>query len=291
MRTRSQQARGLQTAALIALVSLASFSQTPMRAEEVLARHVASIGGAEAIAAAANRKIEGTAQVRNVRVPRSTLLGGAFLASSTLKHVTLLAFEGSNAGDYTGERIHFDGRKLDIPYVTAAERSPVGSFIFDYPEISRGGIFGGALFSSWALLNAASKIDKFELQGKEKIEGVETYKIRYVPKGGSSLTIRMYFDVTTFRHLRTEYSRIETAGTIRVDEGRLNENRFKLIEDFGNFGEVNGLTLPRSYKVVFRYETLQRSAEFEWVIKLTRFGFDPRVEPEIFQQGFTNRTP
>lgn len=259
-------------------------AQQKLKAEDVLAQHIEALGSAEALAAAANRKIEGTAQIRNVRVVRSQLTGGAFLASAPDKSLVLMAFEGNTTDDYRGERILFDARKLTIPFVTASERSPVGTFVFEYPEIAKGYMFGGVLHASWALADA-SKRGKFELQGKEKIDGVEVYKIRYVPKGGSSLTIRMFFDAASFRHLRTEYSRIETAGTVRVDEGRLNENRYKLIEDFSDHRVVNGLDLPSSYKVTFRFETLQRAGEFEWVMKFTRFGFDAKIEPEIFAQS------
>lgn len=267
----------------LTLVAIAQ-EKPKLKAEEILAKHVASIGPAEMLATAANRKIEGAATARNVRMPTSVVSGGAFVASTKEKHAFVMAFNTGNVGDYRGERFTFDGKKLLIPFVTAAERSPVGGFVFEYPEIGKGFIFGGALHASWALLDAA-KIGKFELQGKEKIDGVETYKMKFTPKGGTSLNIRMFFDVNNFRHLRTEITRTETAGTVRVDEGRLNENRYKLIEDFSDFRAINGLNLPNTYKVTFRYETGQRSAEFEWLIKLTRFGFDPQKEPEIFGAG------
>lgn len=275
---------------LISMMFITSFvsvvsaqEKTKLKAEDVLAKHIESIGSTTALAAAINRKIEGTATVRNVRVAKATVTGGAFLASASGKQVTLMAFQVSNPGDYNGERINFDGKKLEITLVTASERSPIGTFIFDYPEISKGFIFGGTLFSSWALLDSA-KISKFELQGKEKIDGVETYKIKFVPKGGTSLTIRMFFDATTFRHVRTEYTRTETAGTVRSDEGRLNENRYKMIEDFSDFSKVNDLMLPTSYRVTYRFETAQRANEFEWAMKLMRFNFDSAREPEIFLQ-------
>jgi hypothetical protein len=43
--------------------------------------------------------MEGTATIRNVRVPKATLTGAAFLASAAGKQVTLIAFQASNAGD------------------------------------------------------------------------------------------------------------------------------------------------------------------------------------------------
>lgn len=269
---------------LLNVLSVAAQDKPKLKAEEILAKHVAAIGSPESFAAASNRKIEGTATARNVRMPASVVSGVSFIASSADKSAFIMAFNTGNVGDYRGERMTYDGKKLEIPFVTAASRSPVGTFIFNYPEIAKGYIFGGVLHSSWALSDSA-KIGKFELQGKEKIDGVEMYKMKFTPKGGTSLTIRMFFDATEFRHIRTEYSRIETAGTVRVDEGRLNENRYKLIEDFSDFRNINGLMLPNAHKVTFRYETGQRSAEFEWMLKLTRFGFDSKKEPEIFTQG------
>lgn len=269
---------------MVLTFGVAAQDKPKLKAEEILARHVAAIGTPETITAAINRKIEGTASARNVRMPTSLVSGAAFMASASDKHAFIMAFNTGNVSDYRGERITFDSRKLVIPFVTAAERSPVGAFIFEYQEIAKGYILGGALHASWALLDA-TKVGKFELQGKEKIDGVETYKMKFIPKGGTSLTIRMYFDATDFRHIRTEYSRTETAGTVRVDEGRLNENRYKLIEDFSDFKAINGLTVPNTYKVTYRYETGQRSAEFEWLTKATRFEFDAKAEPEIFRSA------
>lgn len=278
---------GVLVLTLLAAVGLQLRGQDGVKpkAEDILAKHIASIGTREAIAAARNRKLEGIAQVRNIRRQNVTITGGAFLASTEDKHVILMAFDADNVGDYRGERVMYDGTKVIIPYVTAADRSPAGAFIFEYPEIAQRYMFGGALSSGWALLDPAAKVGKFELQGREKIGSTEAYKIKYVPKGGSSLNIRMYFDTASFRHLRTEYQRTETAGTVRVDEGRLTENRYKLIEDFSDFTEVNGLVLPKTYKVTFRFETLRQSAEIEWLINLRRFGFDAKREPEIFLQG------
>ena len=255
-----------------------------LKGEDVLAKHLASIGTPEAIAGAANRKIEGTGQARNVRTSLSTVAGGAFLASTREKHLLLLAFTTGSIAEYRGESINFDGKKIDIPFVTASSRSPLGGFIFEYPEIVRQYLLGGCLFSSWALFDTG-KIGKFELQGKEKIGDIETYKMKIVPKGGSALTIKMFFDTANFRHVRTEYQRTMTAGTVRVDEGRATEERFKLIEDFSDYRQINSLFLPTTYKVTFRFETLQRNGDFEWLIKLTRFAFDPKAEPEIFSQG------
>lgn len=266
----------------VVFLSLSAASQPKLKADEILARHLAAIGTPEALAAAMSRKIEGTATVRNVRMPASVVSGGAFIASTPTMNAFAMAFSAGSVGDYRGERVVYDGKKVAIPFVTTAERSPVGAFIFEYPEIAKGYVFGGVLHASWALADV-TKVGKFELQGKEKLDGNEAYKMKFTPKGGTSLNIRMFFDAADFRHLRTEITRTETAGTVRVDEGRLNENRYKLIEDFSDFRAIDGLMLPNTYKVTYRYETGQRSAEFEWLVKLTRFGFDREGVPEIFR--------
>lgn len=254
-----------------------------LKGEDIRAKHIASIGSADAITAAMNRKIEGSAQVRNVRIAQSLVRGGSFLASAKDKHVLVMAFQALANQDYAGERIGYDGKDVNIPFVSAAQRSAVGSFIFAYPEIIKHYFFGGTLFSSWALTDPHKHIGKFELQGTEKIGDVETYKIRVVPKGGTTLNIRMFFDATSFRHLRTEYKYTATAGTVTVDEGRATESRYTLTEDFSNYKTINELSLPTTYKVTMRVDSARQGLEFEWLINLSRFAFDKTNEPEIFR--------
>lgn len=254
-----------------------------LKSEDILAKHIASIGTADAITAGTNRKFEGLAQVRNVRLAQSLVRGGSFLASAKDKQILVMAFQVLANQDYAGERIAYDGKVVTIPFVSASQRSAVGSFIFAYPEIIKHHIFGGTLFSSWAPNDSDKHIAKFELQGTEKIGDVDAYKVKVVPKGGTALNIRMFFDTASFRHLRTEYKYTATAGTLTVDEGRATETRYTLIEDFSNYKTIGELSLPTTYKVTMRVDSARQGSEFEWLITLTRFAFDKANEPEIFR--------
>jgi hypothetical protein len=265
------------------VVNITGQDNAKPKPEEIITKHIASIGTAEAIASAANRKSEGTAQARRVQSTFMTVTGKSFLASTKDKNLLLMMFEASSDDDYKTERIAFDGNKLNIPFVTASSRSAIGSFTFEYPEIVKQGLLGGALFSTWALFDKGNKISKFEYQGKEKIGDIETYKVKLVPKGGSVLSIKLYFDAQSFRHVRTEYQRTITAGTVAVDEGRITEPRYKLIEDFSDFQQISGVNLPTTYKITFRVDTAQRGREFEWLMKFSRFVFDQQIPADVFQ--------
>lgn len=254
-----------------------------LKSEDILAKHVTSIGTTDAITAGMNRKFEGSAQVRNVRLAQSLVRGGSFLASARDKQILVMAFQVLANQDYAGERVAYDGKVVTIPFVSASQRSAVGSFIFAYPEILKHHMFGGTLFSSWALNDPDKHLAKFELQGTEKIADVDTYKVKVVPKGGTALNIRMFFDATSYRHLRTEYKYTATAATLTVDEGRATETRYTLIEDFSNYKTINELSLPTTYKVTMRVDTARQGMEFEWLINLARFAFDKTNEPEIFR--------
>ena len=89
--------------------------------------------------------------------------------------------------------------------------------------------------------------------GTKKIDGKEVYAVGYSRKGGSDVDVTMYFDKETFRHVRTEYKRTSSAGigTSPEQSSGFSETRYKLVEDFGNFKTVNGLTLAQSYKVLY----------------------------------------
>ena len=124
------------------------YGQDKLKVGEIVAKHVASIGTPDAIAAAANRKIEGTAKARRIQNNFLTAEGKSLLASTKDLFLLLMAFDTTSDDAYKLERISFDGKKINIPFVTESSRSAIGSFVYDYPEIAKQGLLGGPLFSS-----------------------------------------------------------------------------------------------------------------------------------------------
>lgn len=268
---------------LFPVVNSAAQDKPKVKLDEIIAKHIASIGTTEALAIAANRIIQGKSQARDVRSTVTTIQGKAALYSTVGKSLIQMKFRVENTSDYSGEHIGFDGKKLNIPFSTESGRSAFGAFLFEYPELTKQGLIGGSLMSSWALLDAKNKISKFEYNGNEKVGDVETYVLRCTPRGGTGLTIKLYFDAQTYRHIRTTYYREITPPVTVADEGRVSSVRYKLVEDFLNYTQISGLSLPTTYKIDYTFESPRRLSQFEWLIKLSRFEFNQQLASELFQ--------
>ena len=108
--------------------------------------------------------------------------------------------------------------------------------------------------------------------------------MNYSPKGGGDIDITLYFDKDTFRHTRTEYKRTSSASIGRtIDESaRQSETRMKVVEDFSDFKEFNGLTLPQTYKLLYTITGANGTTEVEWAYHLTEFAFNQPMDEKTF---------
>lgn len=251
-----------------------------IKSEDVVAKHLDSIGTAEKRASVKNQIVVGDAMVNFITQKTAPLLGRIVLASAGEKN-----FLGMKLGsvDYPSERFSYDGKKGKVSFVRAGIRSVLGNFILSNESILQEGLLGGTLSSSWALLDTASKKAKLSLSGTKKIGGKEAYVLNYLPKGGSDIDINLYFDKETFNHIRTEYKRISSAGIgITPDQSsRFNESRLSLVENFSDFRAEFGLTLPHSYRILYTI-TGQGTTEIEWTFKLNEFAFNQNLAANTF---------
>ena len=215
--------------------------KTKWKPEDIVAKHLESIGTMETIASVKTRRFEGKAQGRKINSAIDTnVKGKGYLLSSAEKMLLQMNFESLTLADYSREHISYDGDNFNIPFVTESKRSALGDFINSYKEIVKQGLFIGVLTSNWILLDAKNRVSKFEYKGTEKIGDIETHVLRVVPRGGSGLTIKMFFDTQTFRHVRTIYYQETQPLTTITEEGRVSGLRYKLIEDFSNHKPISG---------------------------------------------------
>ncbi len=269
---------------LVSAVLATAQDKGKMKPEEIIAKHLESIGTSDAIAAVKTRLFQGKSQARKINSAIDTnVIGKGYLVSSGEKLVLQMNFETMTAADYSREHIGYDGKGFNIPFVTESKRSALGDFVNSYKEIVKQGLFGGVLTSNWALLDAKKRFSKFEYKGTEKIGEMETHVLRCVLRDGSGLTIKMFFDTQTFRHVRTIYYQETQPLTTITEEGRVSGLRYKLIEDFSNHKPISGLTLPTSYRLDYTLESPSRLNQYEWKIDISRFEFNGEVKPELFQ--------
>jgi hypothetical protein len=194
-----------------------------------------------------------------------------------------------NSNDYPQDRFGFDGKDTKVGYSRPGVRSTLGGFIYSYKELLKESLLGGALMSSWTLANANNA--KMSFDGTKKIDGKETLVVSYEPKSGSDLSIKMYFDAKNYHHLRTEYNRLISArqGGGIDNSARQSSDRYRLVEDFSDFQNVAGLTLPKTYKISYSYtgtgstQVVQNSnRELEWTFSVTYFAYNQPLEGNSF---------
>lgn len=251
-----------------------------MKAEELVARHLDSVGSKEARAAAKTRVVQGAAVYR-------ILVGGGGLAEGKTGMVSdgrKVRFMMKFQTDYRGETFVCDGETVHVAFSNSNQsRSPLASFVTTYDVIVRDGLLGGVLSTGWALSNVADRQPKLVYEGLKKVDGRQVHQLRYQPRKHSDAEILLYFDAETFRHIKTVYSISlgNLPGSTIVESVNLRAERSQLEERFSEFKIVDGLTLPTHWNLQFTRELPNGSTTLsEWDLKedqiTNNMGLDPR---------------
>ena len=265
---------------LLAVCAAPALAQK-MKAEEVLAKHLDSIGTPEVRASVKNQMAVGDAVVTFISQKNQSAQGRIVLVSEGMKNFLGMNL---NAADYPQEKFSYDGKTSKIAFVRANVRSILGNFILSNDLLLEESLLGGTLATSWALANTATNKAKISFDGTKKVDGQEAYVLGYTPKGGGDIEIKLYFDKETFRHIRSEYKRTISAALGRtIDESaRQNETRLKITENFGDFKTETGLTLPHSYSLNYSTTGQSGTSEIEWKFNFTQFAFNQKLDVKTF---------
>jgi hypothetical protein len=237
---------------------------------ELVEKHLASIGTAEARAAVRNRVAAGDADVVFRLGAIGQLSGtGTFLSEGPMIRLGMTF----NAVEYPGELFGFDGKKVTVAQIQPGVRSPFGNFVYTYDALLKEGLLGGTISTAWPLLDLAHRQPKLQYTGLKKIEGKQLHELKYeIKKGGTDLQVALYFDPESFRHVRSQY-------TLSLPEAMGGSPEVSsLVETFDNFKEVDGLTLPHAYKII-----LQRGGYLaEWNFAVTQVMHNKQIDPKLF---------
>ena len=282
---RRRRALMLICAMAVALLPLAPAAPASdkITAEEVIAKHLEALGPAAARSSAHSRVAVGSAKATfKVRSTSGVLDGRAVFGSIDRKVLLALGFSAPN---YPGEKIGFDGKKFTVGYLTPGVRSALGNFLLNNSGIFKEGMMGGTLSAAWPLLNLADRGAKVDYAGTDKIDGQLVHKIKYSPKQGSEVRFSLYFDATTFHHVRTQYdftiaSRLASGG---VDaQTTTSETRYKMIESYSDYKKEGDLTLPHSYTLQLEIVRQSGTSLDKWEVTLEQFQFNQPLEDSSF---------
>lgn len=290
-RTRRHAATTRQARILLAaLLCLSAAMPSPardkekMKPEDVVAKHLESIGTPEARRAVRNLVASGTV-VFSIRSGGKGQAGGSSLIASE-GEMNLLKMVFQSSPTYPHELFSYDGKTFGAVHVRPGARTPLGEFLMSHDAIFRQGLIGGTLSTAWPLLNLAERNPKLDYEGTKKIGDRQTHELRYQTHKGSEMKIKLFFDAETFQHVRTEYERTlagSLGGRISTQGGSAsrNEVRYKLVEEFSDFKKEGGLTLPHTYKLTLNIQGPVMILQ-DWVLDLTQFAFNQQLNPKDF---------
>jgi len=275
--------------AIVTLFPPALMSGAEMKAEDVVARHLDSIGTAEARSAAKTRLVQGTSRFKIALNGSGEPQGTSALVSEGRKVVVMIKLANR---DYRGEQFVTDGDKVYVAATASSHRrSSFGEFVHSQDQIVREGLMGGTLTTAWVLLNLDGNKPKRSYNGLKRINSGEAYEIGYHSKKKDDLTVHLYFAKDTYRHVMTTYSVTLASGlapnsgvTDITQTAKQKETRYTIEEQFNDFKTAEGLTLPSNYVIHFTQELQNGTTEvYEWDIAADEFSNNVRLDPKNFQ--------
>jgi len=270
--------------AVLALVNPSASATDRMTPEELVTRHLESIGTAKARAAITTRIIAGKSLVIFRTPPPGQAMGRAVLASEGPRNLIGMSFPSPV---YPREQLGFNGNSFMAAFVTPGVRSVLGNFLMTHALIFKQGLMGGTLSTAWPLLDLTTRNPRLEYSGLKTVENRKLHELKYLAHGGSELQVSLFFDEATFQHVRTEYERVIAAPTGERSYTNIEEReiRYKMVEEFSDFKNESGLTLPHTYKISLLVDSKGGTFLADWEITLTQFTFNERIDPNSFTIG------
>jgi hypothetical protein len=263
-----------------------------LKPEELIAAHIKSIGSPEVLSKVKSRALRGATSVQ-FRLGGTGQLTGQFqLVSEGRKLGLVMKF---NTQDYSGEYLAFDGTDVTVSNINPGQKSPLADFIHRNGGLMKEGLFGGVLSVGWPLLEAQKSRAKMSYR-KSKIGGRQLHELSYNPgKGLGDVKVKMFFDLETFRHVRTEYVLRVNALGARSEAAANPDNSVhpaimddvpdtidQLVEQFDDFKEVDGMMLPHHYAIQLSIEGQGQTFLGDWIIDAQQWIHNNPIDPQAF---------
>jgi outer membrane lipoprotein-sorting protein len=234
----------IASAFIVMATAAASFAQT---ADEIVAKHIEAIGGAEKWKAIKGMEMKNKISVQGFEIESKTVI----VAGKSLRtDVSMMGQEMITAVD--GET----GWK-NVPAMMQGTGEPEDMKIAEIKETRKQLDLGGML------LNYKEKGTTVELVGKEKIDGAEVYNLKITDKGGE--ISNLFLSTTTYFTLKSSAKRNVQGQDIVADV------------TFSNFKAVEGLTFPHTMEV-------PSPMGGTMTIETDSIKLNPTIDPAIFKK-------
>ncbi len=248
--------------------------------EEIVTKHLASIGTPEDLAAVKSRVMIGQGRLSLKLGGSGALTGPAQMAAAGNMFLFAMIF---NSNNYPYEKIGYNGKDLTVG-IPDGQKTDLGKFLQARNPIMKEGLLGGVLSTAWPLLDTKAKKVRLEYGGIQKFGERDYYKLKYT-SGVGDLKVTLYFDAENFHHVLTEYkysiqSRI---GTDPTTSSGIKPDYYTLTETFSDFKTAGKLTIPFSYKINLTIQENESVTSTDWAVKFADVYYDEKLDAAVFK--------
>ena len=229
---------------LLLAFGMVSYAQT---VDEIINKHVDAIGGMDKLNSIKTVKLSGTSGFGSMDFPFTMTykLPSAVLMESTIQGMTMKQ-------GYDGETAW-----MVNPFMGSSDPQKMN-------EEQTKGMKEEADFQG-SLVNYKDKGNKIELEGKEDMEGSDTYKLKVTNKDGD--VSYYYLDASTYLILKTSTKR-------KIKEKEINADEY-----FGDYKSEDGILLAHAMEVKADMGEMGHSQK----ITIEKFEFNIPVDDSIFK--------
>ena len=234
----------IASAFILLATSAVTFAQT---ADEIVAKHIEAIGGADKWKAVKAMEMNNKFTVQGMDIASKTVIvSGKSLRTdiSVMGQEIISAIDGETGWAQQPAMMGGTGEPEDMP----------GALIKE----SRKQVYLGG-----SLLNYKDNGATIELVGKEKLEGVDVYHLKMIEKGG---------DVTNLFVSTANYYVLKSAGKRNIQGKEIDAE-----VNFSNFKQIEGLTFP------YTMETASPMGGMI-TIETDSIKLNPKIDESIFKK-------
>jgi hypothetical protein len=259
--------------AAVAAASPARDEKEQLTGVEIINRHIAAVGGKEAIARLKTRVASGT--VKKFDEPEAKVS----IASEAPNRVS--ATYNFAKVDW---RLAYDGARVVFRPMLPADQTLVQAKYFEM--ISSGLMFNGISLYN-LLLGGESEDLKFQAKGSKKVKGRQAHVVEIRRK--KQPVIRLFFDAEDFMWVRTEFGRAEMQrliGNAYSDDVRSHSEDESVIDfmvQTSDFREVDGVKLPFKFEQTVSFPIIKGRLTAVMTGTITEYRHNLQIDPKVFQ--------
>ena len=234
----------IASAFIVLAASTASFAQT---ADEIVAKHIEAMGGADKWKALKSMEMKNKFSVQGMDIDSKTVIvNGKSLRTdiSVMGQEIISAVDGETGWAQQPAMMGGTGEPEDMPGALIKESRK---------QVTLGG----------SLLNYKENGSTVELVGKEKLDGVDVYHLKLTEKNG---------DITNLFLSTSNYYTLKSAGKRNIQGKDIDAE-----VNFSNFKQIEGLTFP------FTMETASPMGGM-MTIETETIKLNPTIDTAIFKK-------